>query len=95
VFVTVFGEATLPASLRAATALRAAGINTELYQGGGGLRSQFGYADRRGIPLAVIIGPDEEAAGQVAVRDLRTREQQAVPLDSLAATIAKRLPLEG
>ncbi|MBM3473262.1 MAG: histidine--tRNA ligase, partial [Armatimonadetes bacterium] len=83
VLVTVFDESTRLASLRAATQLRASGINVEVYQGSDGLRSQFGYADRRGIPVAVIIGPDEEAAGSAAVRDLRTRTQQTVPTSSL------------
>jgi len=92
VLVTVFDQSTLPASFRAATRLRNAGMNTELYQGEGGLRSQFGYADRRGIPLAVILGPDELAAGTVAIRDLRTRKQEAVAAGKLVDEV---LALQG
>jgi len=87
VLVTVFDDSTRAASLSAAAELRAAGVNTELYLGEGGLRSQFGYADRRGIPLAVIIGPDEQAAGQVAVRDLRSREQETVLVEGLVGKV--------
>ena len=92
VLVTVFDESTRLASLQAATQLRASGINAEVYLGSDGLRSQFGYADRRGIPVAVIIGPDEQAAGSVAVRDLRTRTQETVPQPSLLPAIQALLP---
>jgi histidyl-tRNA synthetase len=91
VLVTVFDDSTRDASLSAAAELRKAGVNTELYLGEGGLRSQFGYADRRGIPLAVIIGPDEEAAGQVAVRDLRLRKQDTVARDRLVGEVRSAL----
>lgn len=36
---------------------------------------QLKYADRRGIPYAVIQGPDELARDEVAIKNLRTGEQ--------------------
>lgn len=84
VLVTVFDQGSRSASLGAAAALRTAGLNTEVYLAGGGLRAQFGYASRRGIPLAVIIGPDEAAAGRAAVKDLRTGAQETVAVGELA-----------
>jgi histidyl-tRNA synthetase len=38
-----------------------------------------------GARYAVIVGPDEVAAGQAGVRDLATREQVSVPLDAIVA----------
>jgi histidyl-tRNA synthetase len=34
------------------------------------LGKQFGYADKLGIPYALVIGPDERAAGVVTVKRL-------------------------
>ena len=50
--------------------LRAAGLPTEVYLGGSGMRAQMKYADRRLSPAAVIVGGDEIAAGTVTIKDL-------------------------
>jgi len=62
-------------------------VNTEVYLAEGGLRAQFGYASRRGIPLAIIIGPDEAAEGMAAVKDLRSGGQETVALAELSAKV--------
>ena len=36
------------------------------------VKQKFTYADKLGIPYAVIIGEDEAAAGTVSVKDLQT-----------------------
>ena len=53
-----------------ASELRAAGIPSEVYLGGSGMRAQMKYADRRLSPAAVIVGGDEIAAGTVTIKDL-------------------------
>ncbi len=50
--------------------LRAAGIRSELYLGGAGMKAQMKYADRRGAPCVVIQGGDERAKGEVTIKDL-------------------------
>jgi len=50
--------------------LRRAGVAAELYLGEGGIRKQLKYADERGIPVAVIAGPDEFASNSVSIKDL-------------------------
>ncbi|MDX8502073.1 histidine--tRNA ligase [Mesorhizobium sp. VK4C] len=50
--------------------LRAAGIRSEMYLGGAGMKAQLKYADRRGSPIAIIQGGDERAKGEVQVKDL-------------------------
>ena len=51
--------------------LRRAGINTELYLGKPGqIGKQLQYADRQGIPLAVIAGDEEFSHGEVSVKNL-------------------------
>ncbi|TIL64175.1 histidine--tRNA ligase [Mesorhizobium sp.] len=50
--------------------LRAAGIRSEMYLGGAGMKAQLKYADRRGSPVAIIQGGDERAKGEVQIKDL-------------------------
>ena len=53
-----------------AQALRAANIRAELYLGESGMKAQMKYADRRGSPCVVIQGGDEQAKGEVQIKDL-------------------------
>ncbi len=66
--------------LQIADELRNAGINTELYIGKGNIGKQLKYADRQGIPIAVIIGPDEFEKNEVAIKDLRKLETTDVEI---------------
>jgi histidyl-tRNA synthetase len=43
-----------------------------------GIGDQLKYADRRGIPFAIIQGPDELARDEVVIKNLRTGEQSVV-----------------
>jgi histidyl-tRNA synthetase len=76
VLVTVFAPDLIGASARIASQLRTAGINTELYPEPAKLDKQLKYANALGIPYAVIVGPDEAAAGKAMVKNLATGEQQ-------------------
>jgi histidyl-tRNA synthetase len=53
-----------------AAELRAAGIRAEVYVGGGGMKAQLKYADKRRSPVVVIEGQDELARGEVTIKDL-------------------------
>jgi histidyl-tRNA synthetase len=49
-------------------------------------------ADRSGARFAVLVGSDEQEAGEVTVRDLRTdAAQRRVPLDGLIDDLRKLL----
>ncbi len=67
--------------------LRAAGIRAEMaYRGN--LRRRMERANRIGARAAVILGPDDIAAGVAQVKNLATGEQEAVKLADLAARLA-------
>lgn len=68
--VAVFDESTRSASTALAAELRAAGVNTELYLQDKNLGKQFNYADKKGIPLVAVLGPEEVAAGVVKLKRL-------------------------
>ncbi len=53
-----------------AAELRASGVRAEVYVGGSGMKAQLKYADKRGSPVAVIVGGDERAKGEVTIKDL-------------------------
>jgi histidyl-tRNA synthetase len=79
VFVTLFGAELTGASLALARELRAAGLKVETaLEPRDRLSKQFKYADRKGIPFALVLGPDELTRGEVVVKDLRSGEQRAV-----------------
>ena len=92
VLVTVFDEATLPESLKAAVMLREAGLRTVVYPEADKMGKQFKFADKLDIPVAVILGPDEVKAGQVAVKNLKSREQVVVTQEDLVSEVEKFLP---
>ena len=53
--------------------LRAAGLRADRAFDGRSPKSQFKAADRSGARLALVVGPDEAAAGTVGIKDLRRR----------------------
>ncbi|HZU66224.1 MAG TPA: histidine--tRNA ligase [Ktedonobacteraceae bacterium] len=91
VLVTLFDASLADASLQMANTLRAGGLRTEMYFDPDSLGTQLRYAGKKGIPFAVILGPDELAANQVTIRDLDKKEQQAVNRGDAVAFIQQRL----
>jgi histidyl-tRNA synthetase len=89
VLVTVFDEASLPASFALAAELRQAGLKVAVYPEAAKLGKQFKHGDRMGMRVAVVIGPDELAQGNAALKDLRTGEQETVSRGEIAASIQR------
>lgn len=85
VLVTVFSENLLDKSLEISSNLRSKNINTETYlDPSAKLEKQLKYADQKGIPYAVIIGPEEVKTGKVILKDLKKRTQVSVSINELA-----------
>jgi histidyl-tRNA synthetase len=63
--------ACLPQAMAVLDALRAAGVVVHMHAGGGGMKAQFKKADASGARFALILGADELARGQVAIKALR------------------------
>jgi histidyl-tRNA synthetase len=91
VFVTTFNEDTATASLELSAELRRAGFSVEWYPEPVRMARQFKYADRQGIPVAVVLGPDEIEHGEVAIKDLRSGGQQSVAHAETVESIRKLL----
>jgi histidyl-tRNA synthetase len=91
VLVTNFDTATQQASLIACQELRKAGLYAEWYPEPGRIPRQLKYADRHGIPVAAILGPDEAQAGQLTLKHLPTGRQITCPQAEAAQRIRELL----
>ena len=82
---------TLGYTLSVADRIRKAGIPCETYLEGGKAGKKFGYADKLGIPYAVVIGEDEASAGTITVRDMKKSTQKTYncPEEFIAEIINK------
>ncbi len=89
VLVTVFNEEARSVSSKLAMDLRTGGVRTEVYMQDKGLGKQFDYANKKGIPLVAVQGPDEVNAGVVKLKRLSdgteiTVDRQAVAEKAIA-----------
>jgi len=91
VLIATFDASCWDKALEVSAQLREAGIRTEWYAKESRLPKQFKYADRQGIPYALVIGPDELEAGVVTIKDLKTREQFQIPGDQAADCLRSRM----
>jgi histidyl-tRNA synthetase len=89
VMVTLWNDGSQTDALALATSLRGAGVRVEVYPEADKLGKQFKYASSRGIPLVTVVGDDEKGSGTVAVKDLRSGDQQVVERDAVAGHIRK------
>lgn len=91
VFVTVFDAERQPSSLALAMELRKIGMNVICSPDATKLPKQFKYADKIGVSVVVVIGPDEATSNQVTIKYLRDSSQRTIPRDQTAAVIKKLL----
>ena len=78
-------------AVAAATALRRAGLRTQLYGEKKKFKAKMSYADRIGVPFVVFIGEDEMREGLLSVKDMQSGEQVKLPPDQAAALISARV----
>ena len=84
VLVTVFSGNLVDKSIQAANFLRQNNISTEIYlDPEKKLDKQLKYADKKGIPYVLIIGPEEAKKNVVKLKDLKTGKQQEVVLEDI------------
>ena len=81
----------LSAAVALATALRDAGIRTQLYTEAKKFKAKMAYADKLAIPYVVFLGEDEIAAGTVTCKDMTSGEQTTLPFDETLARIRSGL----
>ncbi|MEO8225828.1 MAG: histidine--tRNA ligase [Gemmatimonadota bacterium] len=96
-FVAVVTDEDVPHALGLVHELRDAGVSAEFALSVQNLGRQLKLADARGATLAVVVGPDDRARGEVMVKHLAGKTQRAMPRVTAAADIAalaRSLPSE-
>jgi len=79
-------------SLDLAGELRADGLRVDVYPVRNvKLGTQMAYASKRGIPFVAMLGDDENARGEISVKDMRSGEQRSVKREKVAAELRKSL----
>ena len=84
------GPAVDTEAMRLVRELRRTCAATMDYENGRSLGAQLKHADKLGATLAVLIGEDELAEGEVTLKDLRSGAQEKVPRGELAAHLSRR-----
>ncbi len=74
-----------------ATELRKAGIAVEVYGAEDKLGKQLKYADRAQVPLAILVGEREHAAGIVKIKDLAAKAEHDIPRAQLVDKVKQLL----
>ena len=78
-------------AVEVATALRDAGIRTQLYTEKKKFKAKIGYADKLGIPYVVFLGEDEIANNVITLKDMATGEQKTLPVCEAVALLKEGL----
>jgi histidyl-tRNA synthetase len=90
-FLAGVTEDDLPHVLALAHDLRDAGLRVEYALNVQAVGRQLKLADARNARLAVVIGPDDRARGEVMVKDLTSKSQRAVPRQDLVVDLLASL----
>jgi histidyl-tRNA synthetase len=84
-FVAPLGNGMNSAALKLARELRRAGVSADLGDETFRLKKSFELAEKAGAQFIVIVGENEVAADQFAVKNLASGEQVTVPRNELAS----------
>ena len=78
-------------AVEVATALRDAGIRTQLYTEKKKFKAKIGYADKLGIPYVVFLGEDEIANNVITLKDMASGQQQTLSAADAVALLKEGL----
>jgi histidyl-tRNA synthetase len=78
-----------PTALNLTSTLRSKKINTEMYLNPQEkIDKQLQYANKKGIPYVIIIGPDEAAKNLVTLKNMTTGKQETLTLEKAINVLA-------
>lgn len=87
IMLICFDEAAQNYAFGVAKQLRNANINTEIYADLAKMKKQMEYANKRNIPYVSIIGSEEIASGQLALKNMQTAEQEKLTVAEIIAKL--------
>lgn len=74
-----------------AETLRTGGLRVQLYGENKKFKQKMSYADKLGVPFAVLLGEDEINAGKCSVKDMRSGEQQLLTPEEAVGYLTEQL----
>jgi histidyl-tRNA synthetase len=95
VYVIHQGDAAQVAAFTAAESMRSAGLDVVVHAGSGNFKAQFKRADQFRAQFAVIIGEDEVARSEVALKNLDSQTQITVAMDQLVPALVDAMTDDG
>jgi histidyl-tRNA synthetase len=95
IMVTVWNDGSRAEALALASELRAGGLRVDVYPEADKLGKQFKYAAGRSVRFVAVVGDDERERGAVAVKDMQSGEQVAMPRAEAAGFVARAVGRTG
>lgn len=89
--VSVWDESFRVDALKLMADLIRSGVKTEIYLGSGNISKQLRFASDKGISYLIICGPDEKEKNIATLKNLKTGEQENIPVKDLADRVRKKL----
>ena len=83
------------AAVALAEQMRSSGLRVQLYGEQKKFKQKMSYADKLGVPFAVLLGDDEISAGKCSLKDMRSGEQQLLTAAQAAAFVRQNLENHG
>ncbi len=93
VFVAALGTQSMDMAYGWVCELNNIGIPTEMDYSGRSLKSQMKRADRMNAAYVLIVGEEEIKKGEAVLRDMNTKEQALIPLNSIVDNLQKALKI--
>jgi histidyl-tRNA synthetase len=90
VFLAAITEDDLPEVLGLARELRDAGLRVEYALGAQAIGKQLKLADARHARVAIVVGPDDRARGEVMLKDLAAKAQRSVPRGAVVQALTQQ-----
>ncbi len=90
VMLAHFGERERKFGLGLLAKLREANVAAEIFPEVTKIKKQFNYADKKGIPLVIVIGSEEMNTGLLSVKSMDTGEQNKMSLQNLLVKLGKK-----
>ena len=89
VLVTQFDQNTYKKSLELANLLRKNNISTMLYPDSNArFQKQLKYANKKGIPIVLILGPEEIEKNEITVKWMQEKRQETIKQEELVKKIS-------
>ena len=87
IFIIALGDEALDKTFLWADILRKEGIYIEIEYEAKGLKAQMKKADKLNAKMVLIVGEDELSKGYAVLRNMKTKEQEEIPVDGLIESL--------